>query len=489
MSARAARGEVDAGALDRRTVWRWHFYAGLLCVPFVVLLSLTGAIYLFKPQLDAWQERLYSDTAFAAHAGARPGMADAQVAAALAHVPGSTLAYYELPPAADAAARVGLVRADGARVRVFVHPQAATVLGTLDEADYISQFVKTLHGELLLGTPGSLLVELAACWAIVMIVTGLWLWWPRGVTGLAPGFRKTGVGTRGGGVWWPRLGRGGRVFWRDLHAVAGVWVSVFALFLLLTGLPWATVWGAAFKEVRTFTGTAVARQDWASGRADERAQALATAGGSAHASQHGHARTGAPVRLDRAGVTMQRIVDQAAVLALAAPVRVSRTRDGDWQVQSESQNRPLRATLRFAAADGRLLQREDFADRHVIDRAVGIGVAAHEGHLFGLANQLLGLATALALVGLCVSSLVPWWARRPSGELGAPPPPASAARPRLWVSAAVLLLGITLPVLGASLLLVLAIDWLLPRVAPSTARWLGITAGHARVAQAGPTPT
>lgn len=42
----------DAGRLYR-TIWRWHFYAGLFVVPFILLLALPGAIYLFKPQLDA----------------------------------------------------------------------------------------------------------------------------------------------------------------------------------------------------------------------------------------------------------------------------------------------------------------------------------------------------------------------------------------------------------------------------------------------------
>ena len=40
-----------------RTVWRWHFYAGLLVIPLVLILSVTGAAYLFKPQIDRWEER------------------------------------------------------------------------------------------------------------------------------------------------------------------------------------------------------------------------------------------------------------------------------------------------------------------------------------------------------------------------------------------------------------------------------------------------
>ena len=30
-----------------RTIWRWHFYAGLFVLPFILILSVTGSIYLF----------------------------------------------------------------------------------------------------------------------------------------------------------------------------------------------------------------------------------------------------------------------------------------------------------------------------------------------------------------------------------------------------------------------------------------------------------
>lgn len=34
-----------------RAMWRWHFYAGLLVIPVIVLLCLSGIVYLFKPQI------------------------------------------------------------------------------------------------------------------------------------------------------------------------------------------------------------------------------------------------------------------------------------------------------------------------------------------------------------------------------------------------------------------------------------------------------
>ena len=44
---------------DYRAVWRWHFYAGIFCIPFVVVLAISGAIYLFKAELEGWSERSY----------------------------------------------------------------------------------------------------------------------------------------------------------------------------------------------------------------------------------------------------------------------------------------------------------------------------------------------------------------------------------------------------------------------------------------------
>lgn len=35
-----------------RAVWRWHFYAGLIVLPFIILLAMTGGIYLFKDEIN-----------------------------------------------------------------------------------------------------------------------------------------------------------------------------------------------------------------------------------------------------------------------------------------------------------------------------------------------------------------------------------------------------------------------------------------------------
>ncbi|MEE3623962.1 PepSY domain-containing protein [Nitrospirillum sp. BR 11752] len=169
-----------------------------------------------------------------------------------------------------------------------------------------------------------------------------------------------------------------------------------------------------------------------------------------------------------------------APLNLAPPVLISPPRQpgGYWTAKSDAQNRPLRTDLTLSP-DGQVLKRVDFSQRHWVDRMVGIGVAAHEGHLFGWLNQALGVFTALSLITLAVSSVVLWLRRRPAKALGAPPATRASQRPArapLMFAALLVALGVFLPLLGASLILVLVVERLVLRRLPAARDWLGLPA-------------
>jgi len=102
-----------------------------------------------------------------------------------------------------------------------------------------------------------------------------------------------------------------------------------------------------------------------------------------------------------------------------------------------------------------VLNDKGFDGKPMLDRVIGVGIAAHEGQLFGIANQLLGLATALGLITICVSAVVMWWRRRPGGTLGVPAARVDGFTIRAPLMALIVCLAILLPVLGASLLVLL----------------------------------
>lgn len=425
-------------------VWRWHFYAGLFCIPFVLWLSLTGLTYLWRPQIEAALESRYDHVS-----GAGPrASADAVVAAALAAVPGGALQKYVLPQTDSTATRV-LVSRSGETWRVYVDPWRASVLGLEAEDGRLMRLVFRLHGELMIGAAGSFLVETAACWAIVMILTGLYLWWPRGLR-------------RAAGLVYPRLRSGVGLALRDLHAVTGLYVSVLALGLILTGLPWAKAWGTYLNEVRVLTG-ATQPVDWTIGGKMPGEHA----GHGAHEMHHP-----APVY---ASGEVERVAAAVVPLHLAAPVTLSppMMRGGPWSIASDAANRPLRSNLIVDGATGRVLSRTDFARRHIIDRVVGYGVAIHEGALFGLANQILGTFVTLSLVLLSVSAALMWWRRRPEGRLGAPLA-RGAYRLAPWLVLGIGLLAVLMPMFGLSLVLAIAVERLLLRRWTRAALWLGL---------------
>ncbi len=447
-----------------RVIWRWHFYAGIFCIPFVIFLSITGSIYLFKPQIDRWVDRPYDHL----HLSGQRATPEQIALAAVAAVPNASLHYYELPPSDDAAVRV-IVGIGKQEFRVYVHPVTKAVLHIVDEDHRPTTLLAHLHGQLLVGRWGSYLIETAASWALVLILTGLYLWWPRQTERLA-------------GVLWVRLGRGQRIFWRDLHAVTGVWLSAFALFLIATGLPWANGWGAYFKGIRRVTGTTAQRQAWTTGRAAELAERTALNNNSLDKMSDmpdmpgmEMAHTMHRMTTADAYAPFDRLLPVAYSLNLAAPVKImpAMNSGGPWTIKSDSQNRPLRDSVEVDPQTGAVVGRQNFDQGMLIDRAVGVGIAAHEGQLFGPFNQILGLITASGLILLSTSAVVLWWRRRNVGLLGAPVP---TGKPRwtLALVAAIVALAVYLPAMGFSLVFVVLLErFVLSRI-DGVNRWLGL---------------
>ena len=145
------------------------------------------------------------------------------------------------------------------------------------------------------------------------------------------------------------------------------------------------------------------------GRADEHAQ---------HRARRSAAAIATPARSTISSSAWRRC-------GLDPPVRIylpSETRP-TGACAAETQNRPRVRELELDARSGDVLRDKGFGGKsRTIDRVIGVGIAAHEGQLFGIANQLLGLFTALGLIALCISAVVMWWRRRPDGALGVPAP-------------------------------------------------------------------
>lgn len=331
---------------------------------------------------------------------------DAQLKAALAAVPGATFHNYRLPSAPGDAAVIHVGLAEGGMRDIAVSPQG-NVIAIDDPEARIAATVSRIHGSLLLGRWGGFLVEIAASWAILLIVSGL---------------------------------------------------------------PWTDGWATAFRAVRAELGLVQGPQQWKGGvdlHAEHDHEAMLRAAPSARPVP-GQTLTGMVARAQAEGVPAPAILSPPG-----APARFGPPNGNVWKLARETQNRPIARSVSFDPQTGAVVSRSGFADKHPIDRAIGYGIAWHEGQLFGWINQLIGVATAAALILLAISGTLMWWRRRPGGSLGAPPHPGAT---KLRVVAAITAIAAALlPMLALSLVAVLLFDRLILRHWPRAAEWLNRT--------------
>lgn len=412
--------ETTTGGLLYRLVWKWHFLASLYVLPFMLMLSVTGGIYLFKPQIENW---LYAD-ALVVTPAAQAQPFEAQIAAVEASAGITRLRgvmSYDDPARST---RIEFNDRDKQRSYAWVNPYTAEVLYVTTRDAMPMRMLRKLHGELLLGKTGTKFVELAAHWSIVMFVTGAFLWWPRGRRTLAQAVS---------------LPRGeGRAWWRELHLFTGFLSVVLIVPILITGLPWTDVWGGGLSYVQEQTG--------------QKSKSLRFGGAAPNSTTSEGDR-----------IPIAQVIDAARAQGLAAPyeLRPPKSDAAAFWVRSAHPDRGARSELIVDQYSGAVLKRHDFADNPGVAKAVSYGISFHQGELYGWVNLVQNLVAALLGAILSVSGFVAWWKRRPTGSLGVPAAPDAVLS--TGMIALVVALSLLFPLMGASLCVALALDWLIFR--------------------------
>jgi uncharacterized iron-regulated membrane protein len=383
--------------------------------------------------------------------------ADQQLARVRQAYPEASIKQY-LPPVQAGRSSQFVIEANRQGLNVFVDPYRGQLLGSQDAQNNLQAIARQLHSDLMIGPLGDRLIELAAGWGIVLVVSGLYLWWPRG---------RSGAGTL-----WPRMNARGRLLWRDLHAVIGFWGSALLLFMLLTGMTWTGFWGAQFAGAWNHFPAAmwddVPQSGTLTGSLNNSSQqtvawAVETTPLPASDPHAAHNRPGVstvPSALPQ--VSLQQVVDTAAERAVQPgySITLGKGETGVYSIALFADDPRNDATLHIDQYSGAVLADVRWQDYGMVAKTVETGVMLHEGKLFGLANQLLMLAVCLLVLLSAVSGVVMWWLRRPSGTFGVPPLRHNLPR---WKAAVVImcLLGAAFPLVGGSLLLIWVLDRLL----------------------------
>ncbi|WP_413303807.1 PepSY domain-containing protein [Bacillus sp. 1P10SD] len=434
-----------------KAIWRWHFYAGIIFAPFLIILSITGSIYLFKPQIE---QVLYHDYYYVNPQGDRVS-ASQQIEEVKNLYPHAVVTKYRPGENATRTSEVGIL-SDNKSLTIFMNPYTGKKVGELNNEDRIMNKIEEFHGELMASTLGDRIVELAACWTIVLIITGLYLWYPKKKNGLS-------------GVFIPRFTKGKQILRRDLHAVPAVWITAGMFFLVMTGLPWSGFWGSHFQTIATNAGAGYPPSIWG--------------GNSPTSTVKTKDIAEVPWAAENLDVPASKIqgfiplsIDEVMKIAKREGIHPSYTisipqdQTGVYTLSAYPPKAEDEVTLHVDQYTGAVLADYRFENYGLVGKIVALGITLHKGTQFGFINQLISLLICLGIMFVAISGCYLWWKRKPEQNLGAPKAPSIK---NMKVFLLILIaLGILFPLVGLSLIAVWIIDWIIIQRIPFLKRFL-----------------
>jgi len=403
----------------KRWFWVWHFWTGLIAGPILIVLAVTGAIYIFKSELELWWYEETTQADFDIETLRLQSLCDDAMTQA-----GDGYKPYGLEIETDTGrAPAFLLMADDGSYkirRVYLDPNSQSVLGELPESNWFT-ITLAIHRRLMAGTLGRVLTELTTGWTIAITLMGLLLWWPRSWKKLR-------------GVLVPRL-RGKRyVTLRDLHSIGGALSAALVIVIAVTGLLFALVWGGVFQAVGFVSG-----------------QFDVVVSPPQSISDTGQPDLGIDQVLERArdlGVPTARM----SIALAQSPTDPITIESGDAWGPSVTR------IVHLDRASGEVLADQNLLSLPPMAIYTQWCYPLHVGSVGGMATKILWLIASIVLSVLPILGFAMWLVRRKSGTFGVPKQ-TEAAKPH-WLILFIVAIGIALPTVGVSMLMVAGVGWL-----------------------------
>ncbi|MDN4517443.1 PepSY domain-containing protein [Mycolicibacterium austroafricanum] len=475
-----------------RRMWRLHFWVALFTAPVLVVLSLSGLVILYTGPLDSLLNRSLVHVSEGPHTIPL----DRQIAVAQQQLgPDYTFDAVTPPGSPDRSTRVDFLApgalsypaAESDLTQVFVDPYTGRYLGRRDALSGLVGFANNVHrmfgndgpqvnlpslGHLIDSEAypdatipvgiGNLWIELTACWILVLLASGIYLWWPRAIESAKPMFRV-------------RWSKGGRLRWRDVHALTGVVIAVILVCYILSGLTWSRYWGEnwrAFSATVTPSSEVEAASTPAQlGDYDRLGRRIAWAA-TGEAIPESTPPGPMAATLTFADIDLiaksENMVPGYAIIPPSDSTDGGETIHGSYAVVNAwPQRLSEQRTLYLNQFTGETITNATAEHSGALGTATSFGIDMHMGNQFGVLTRIMATAACLGIFVMIGTGLAMWWKRRPAGKTGVPGPASPAtradtpARAKVAIAVTAVVVGVIYPVFGVSLLLVLAVEALL----------------------------
>ena len=370
--------EAPRRSTPRRWLFLIHLWLGLILGPVVGIVSLTGAIVVFRYELNRVTT---PGTAYVTPQGQRLSI-DALMERLQAAHPDDTFSSAGWGEAGPGTAwNVRTRSPEGHRIHTYINQYTGEITGRDDYHEKWMQWFYDLHAYLLAGDTGEFLNGFVGLATLVLSVTGLVVWWP-GVSHWLFGFRYAW------GVGWKRQNY-------DLHKIVGFYSSLAVMVVAFSGMYYA--FPSLYRwTAERLTGTTVTTgMPGAATRWDDRRVPVEQFLRAAEEAQPGT-------------MAVQIAFPQKA----GEPVTVrTKEREGDWH----------RTGLNYVylePSDARIIRDIRFSDANLATQAILFMYPLHFGRFGGRWNAVAfyGVMVLYVVIGLspfvlAVSGLLMYWNR------------------------------------------------------------------------------
>ncbi len=431
-----------------KAVYRWHFFAGLFVLPFIFLIAITGLIYLFHTELDEYINHDYYFNNNMAQQHEKPQPHHAIIAAAQTYLAGNIVNYTPaISPNRNAEVVISEVgnshHGEGKKTSVFINPQNLAIAGVISDKK-ILQIVKKIHSLEYFGTFANYFMEIISGFVIILIISGIYLWLPRG---LSVGVYKLSETN-------PKK----RLFWRDFHAISGFYVGIVILFLAITGMFWSAYWGDKvnswvnqekigyppefWQEIpqstipKNATKVIIPNINWGGEKIPMPESTPPKF----------FIKNAEVIDIDKAIAIFENLG-----IAKGYEVALPQDETGVYSASVFPKKVENEQVIHIDQYSGQVLFNNKYQDIGWGARIIEWSISVHQGHEYGIINQILMAIACLGLITLGITGIIAWLKRKPAHKIAAPPRQDTKATLIIW--GLIMGVGILYPLTGLTMIL------------------------------------
>jgi len=268
----------------------------------------------------------------------------------------------------------------------YVNPYDGKVLRVYDEKNGFFQIVKMIHWSFLLKQDwGKYVVGIPVIIFIIMLISGIILWWPKNKAA-----RKQRFSFR-----WENIKSWKRKNY-DLHNILGFYASIFALIFSITGLFYA------FFVIQTM-------------------MYVVFSGGNTVYPDFSHITTKAPLET-RNDTTLDKVINTVRTNypnSYGFSVDLGHPHMDDHEhpnfsvfVKHLSYSYHKNSSLIFDENSGELLHTHNHEDKDLGEKAIAANYDVHVGSILGLPTKIIAFIVSIICASLPVTGFLVWYGRR-----------------------------------------------------------------------------